>query len=897
LTDLPPTEEFPVFLRVVEEPVKPREKTDWQDNGRPNDRFTLVLDTETTTDTRQELRFGIAQLYANGRLTRTLVFTGEVSSKEREAISRWAAEHGGTVLPVQEFVSREFLPLALDQRAVAVGFNLPFDLARIAADWEPKRKVRNKTAWTLSLIPRSNPKWAYVPRLRVERVNSTMAFFSFTGTKGRFRNYRGAFVDCRTFVRALTGERHSLRTAGEAFDCIRKKTEADYGGPVTSRFLDYCLNDVELTAELYDRCRERYRAFGLSVHPSRIYSSATLAKAIWDSRGIIPPRLPPGITGRLMAAFYAGKVECRVRAGDVEGVTVLDFTSQYPSLYCLLGAEQFLTAERISTRRSTEEVREWVDDLTFEDLLRKETWRDPRMWSLCEVESEGTILPVRSTYGGPEGTAPTIGWNHITTEPGLTLPYMVADVLAAKLLFGKVLRIVKATTFEPTGREAVESVKVLGVEVDSQVGLIQTLAEQRMREKREKTKGWKHRADGLKTICNAGSYGIFVEVNRKARKGRVRVHGLGADPFEVEESEVEEPGSEYCPLVGAALTSASHLLLALVDAQVGRLGGKTVYCDTDSAFVTPSKIAGGVATAFAGLSPYSVEVPFLKDETEDKAPRGEYPTDSIDERPRFFGLSSKRYCLFVRGKAGRPHVFRKAASDHGLGSFQVGKNREEWVAQLWERIIEKGAAASDDYAGIPATSEFSLSTPNLLPRVRGLGPIRPFTFLTARLLEPSPDPTEMQSELVAFVDPKDPAGLDELMSLPRQRSWGSVVEDFVRHTDRKYVFDSDGRAIRRQVMVRGRNLVGLGKEANRVEDARVLGLQMVRGRARRYVDPDPFNGSASEVARRLGISRRTVFNRRGGDKYRHRGGTAHVEGVARPLRRSLYPHAPERNLG
>ena len=862
MTDLPPAEALPVFLRVVEEPVKPREKTDWQEDGRPNDRLTLVLDTETTTDTRQDLRFGIAQLYANGRLTRTILFTGEVTPKERETISRWAADHSGTVLPVMEFVSREFLPLAVGQKAVVVGFNLPFDLARIAADWEPKRKVRNKTAWTLSLIPRSNPKWAYVPRLRVERVNSTMAFFSFSGTKGRYRSYRGAFVDCRTFVRALTGESHSLKTAGVALDCIRKKTEADYGGPVTSRFLDYCLNDVELTFEVYAKGRERYAAFGLNVHPARLYSAATLAKAIWVSRGVVPPKLPPESTGRLMAAFYAGKVECRVREKEVEDVAVLDFTSQYPSLYCLLGAERFLMAERITARSSTEEVRNWVNRLTGEDLRRKETWSDPRMWSLCEVESDGAILPVRSTYGRSMGDAPTIGWNHATTEPGLKLPYMVADVLAAKLLCARAPKIVEATTFEPDGRQQVNPVRVLGVDVGPSDGLIQTLAEARIREKREKAKGWKHRADGLKTICNAGSYGIFVEVNRKARRGKVRVHGLGEDPFELDESEVEEPGSDYCPIVGAALTSASHLLLASVDAQVGRLAGQTVYCDTDSAFVTPSRIAGRVAAALAGLSPYSVEAPFLKDETEDKAPRDEYPRNSVDERPRFFGFSSKRYCLFVRRRDGRPHVFRKAASDHGLGSFQVGKKREAWIAELWEGIIEKGEAASIDYVGIPATSEFSLATPNLLPRVRNLGPIRPFTFLTARLLEPSLDPDEMRSELVAFVDQKDSAGQAALMAMPRQRSWGSVVEAFTRHRDRKYTFGSDGRAVRRHVLVRRRNLVGLGKEANRVEDAKVLGIGLVRGRAKRYVDPDPFEGSATEVARRLGVSRRTVFNLR-----------------------------------
>jgi hypothetical protein len=47
-----------------------------------------------------------------------------------------------------------------------------------------------------------------------------------------------------------------------------------------------------------------------------------------------------------------------------------------------------------------------------------------------------------------------------------------------------------------------------------------------------------------------------------------------------------------------------------------------------------------------------------------------------------------------------------------------------------------------------------------------------------------------------------------------------------------------------------------------IEEGRVLGQSAVRGRAKRYADPDPFEGSATEVARRLGVSRRTVFNLR-----------------------------------
>src|SRR5512136_1911079 len=58
----------------------------------------------------------------------------------------------------------------------------------------------------------------------------------------------------------------------------------------------------------------------------------------------------------------------------------------------------------------------------------------------------------------------------------------------------------------------------------------------------------------------------------------------GDEPFEVEEAEV--PGVDFCPLIGTMLTSAAHLLLAVVDLEVRRRGGEVVYCDTDSAFVT-----------------------------------------------------------------------------------------------------------------------------------------------------------------------------------------------------------------------------------------------------------------------------------------------------------------------
>lgn len=152
---------------------------------------------------------------------------------------------------------------------------------------------------------------------------------------------------------------------------------------------------------------------------------------------------------------------------------------------------------------------------------------------------------------------------------------------------------------------------------------------------------------------------------------RRRVPRIEAEPLEIDATEVEEPGSSYFPLIGAELTAASHLLLRMVDTRPWQLGGRVVYCDTDSGSVTPSRISREVVAAFVGLNPYGEETAFLKDETEDKAPKAEYPPGSPDTAPRFYALSAKRYALFVLDRHGSPHVFRTGksmgASDHGLG--------------------------------------------------------------------------------------------------------------------------------------------------------------------------------------------------------------------------------------
>jgi len=416
---------------------------------------------------------------------------------------------------------------------------------------------------------------------------------------------------------------------------------------------------------------------------------------------------------------------------------------------------------------------------------------------------------------------------------------MVAELLAAKPLGGSAPRIARAVVFEPEGHQDLAPLTLLGIEIAPYENLVQVLTEARIREKTQKTNGWEERALGLKILTNAACYGIFVEVNRKGNSGDATIHGLPEGPFDTEEADLEEPGIDYCPLVATAITSGAHLLLAIVEVVVEELGGEVIYCDTDSVVLTPSRIAPQVAARLESLNPFSSSVLFLKDETDEKAPRKEYSKNSRDTQPRFFGLSPKRYCLFVRDRRGRPHVFRTSASDHGLGAFESPGKREArptFIARVWEDIIFLGEAASSLYVGIPATARFSLSSPSLLSRVKTLGAIRPFRFLTARYLEPSSDPNEPRSDLIAYVPTTDEWSRSKLMDLPRQRSWASVLESFIRHRDRKYEFDDAGRLIRRHILVRKDRIIGLGKEANRIEQSRVLGPWGVGGNAKRYVD-------------------------------------------------------------
>ena len=140
----------------------------------PPSNWVLILDTETTTDASQRVRFGSYQLRLRGHLReRGVFYNPEVLTETEIAIiqSVIAAERARAigerinVMSRDEFVENIFLGKAYALGAVIVGFNLPFDLSRLAID---HGSARGKMKGGFSFILSKNTNQ---PHLRAKHLN------------------------------------------------------------------------------------------------------------------------------------------------------------------------------------------------------------------------------------------------------------------------------------------------------------------------------------------------------------------------------------------------------------------------------------------------------------------------------------------------------------------------------------------------------------------------------------------------------------------------------------------------------------------------------------------------------------------------------------------------------
>ena len=241
------------------------------------------------------------------------------------------------VLPVREFVDKIFYPYAYRMRCEVIGFNLPFDLSRLAIAYGIARKSDDAFSFQLSDDKRN-------PRIRIQSIDQKRSFISFATplrkkSDKKYKSYKGYFVDLKTFTFALTDRSHSLDSACKDFGASRKLHTEEHG-KITEEYIDYNIQDVRSTADLYDKALDRYRMFNLKDNPNKLYSPASIGKAYLEKMNIYPfldqdPDFPKDILGYAMSSYYGGRTEVRIRNRLIP-ITYLDFTSMYPTVYSLL---------------------------------------------------------------------------------------------------------------------------------------------------------------------------------------------------------------------------------------------------------------------------------------------------------------------------------------------------------------------------------------------------------------------------------------------------------------------------------------------------------------------------------------------------------------------------------
>ena len=264
----------------------------------------------------------------------------------------------------------------------------------------------------------------------------------------------------------------------------------------------------------------------------------------------------------------------------------------------------------------------------------------------------------------------------------------------------------------------------------------------------------------LKTVANAGSYGIFAQMDRKelpaGKRAEVELWGIAGEPFTNRVATPEEPGPYCFPPLAALITAAAKLMLALLESVVTARGGSYVFCDTDSMAIVSSEseqllpCPGGphtaedgreavkalawqevdeIAALFERLKPYDpTAVPGRVLETE----RENFDRKTGEQRELYcFAISAKRYALYNL-ESGEPVIRKRSA--HGLGHLLNPKDPdrpdEGWIDEAWRTIVRQDALglATEEPAWFarPAVSRIGVSSAPMLALFADLNSGKPY---------------------------------------------------------------------------------------------------------------------------------------------------------------------------
>ena len=552
----------------------------------------LILDTETTNDEKQTLKFGYFEIYQDGQLEFHGIFHNENIIREKELVilTEYCNTNNIPLMTRKQFNDQIFYPEVFFKQTCCVGFNLPFDISRIALDFGYARDKTMLGGFSFKLSINME-----FPRILVKHISNTMSFIKFGRSLIKYTSgFKGKFVDLRTLGWAIRNKKYSLESACNEFNTEIQKRKVTQRGKITTDYIDYCIYDVEATHSLFIAMLKEYQKYDVNLEINKAYSPASIGKALLHKMGITEAsskisQIPDTILGYVMSAYYGGRSEVRIRKTPTPAV-YLDFLSMYPTVCVLMDLWKFVSSDHVEYLDCTSEVIELVDSITLEKLTDKALWK--QLTVIVEVEPHGDILPVRARY---DGQTHGIGINHLEGD-GKRLWYTIHDVIVSKLLTGRTPKITKAIRFVPSGlQKDLQPIEFLGRQIDPAKDdffkvLIEYRKELQIKAKNLPAGSQEHSELQsnqyiTKIIANATSYGIFIELNEENEESEVEVFGV--DNFSTLRTKVEKTGSMFNPILAVLITGASRLMLGMAEAFVSKNNVYYAFCDTDSIAVNP----------------------------------------------------------------------------------------------------------------------------------------------------------------------------------------------------------------------------------------------------------------------------------------------------------------------
>ena len=721
---------------------KKKEKTPFNKRKRrkcPEAMF--VFDTETRTDATQRLLFGSYRFLQNKKcLEEGIFYADDICKSERSLLTKYVSEHSANVygdensklllLTREEFLEKLYRA-AYKGRCLVVGFNLPFDLSRIAHDFG-KAKGRFAGGFSLGI-------WSYIdesgnqrrhqnrPRIALKHIDSKRALKGFTSCKDPDAVdlisddsehegpewFRGHFLDLRTTAFVLTDRGYSLESACEAFGVVNGKTKPRVHGVLTKDYIDYNRQDVAASCELAFKLIEEYEKHPVDLQITKAYSPASLGKAYLRAMGIIPvmqrqPDFPLRYLGYAQSSFFGGRTSAHIRKFAVS-VVYIDFLSMYPTVNGLMNLWRYVIAEKINViEHCKEEIETFLRRINADELFKPDMWK--KLCAFVKIIPDGDILPNRTKYNKASNDwQVALNYLHADQNPATSagLWFSLPDVVASVILTGRVPKIIDAFRLEPEGiLPGLKPVRLRSeIEIDPrEQDFFRVVIEKRkaLKSRTDLATEEKERLDkALKVLANATSYGIYAEMNVPESDEPVNVtcYGVDEDLFECKVAHPDVPG-EYCfPPLAALITGAARLMLALLEHSVTSLGGTYAMEDTDSMAIVSTRDGGrvrcpggtlrtddghpavlalsweqvsSIVKRFEALNPYNREsIPGSVLKVEDI----NFDPKTGDQRQIYcYAISAKRYALFVVDEHGSPSLLTKDVNssddgwkEHGLG--------------------------------------------------------------------------------------------------------------------------------------------------------------------------------------------------------------------------------------